>query len=79
MQGPFGQQLFQMMVLRAARLELVLRKASMPSKGARTSLEAHFSESFVNASILNYTIVLSEGKEPNFQMLLTLPPPKTMD
>ena len=76
MQGPFGKQLFHMMILRAARLELALKRASMPSKGARTSLEAHFSESFVNASILKYTTVLSEGKEPNFQMLLTLPPPK---
>ena len=65
-----------MMILQAARLEMVLRRASMPSKGARTSLEAHFSESFVNASILKYTTVLSEGREPNFQMLLTLPPPK---
>ena len=56
MQGPFGKQLLHMMILRAARLELVLRRASMPSKGATTSLEAHFSESFVNASILKYTI-----------------------
>ena len=65
MQGPFRQQLFHM-VLQAARLELFLKRASMPSKGARTSLEAHFSESFVNASILLYITVLSEGKEPNF-------------
>ena len=48
----------------------------MPSKGARNSLEAHFSESFVNASILKYTTMLSEGKEPNFQMLLNQPPPE---
>ena len=74
MQGPFGQQLW--MVLRAARLELALKRASMPSKGARTSLEAQFSKSSVNASILKYTTVLSEGKEPNFQMLLNLPPPE---
>ena len=47
----------------------------MPSKGATSSLEAHFSESFVNASILKYTTVLSQGKEPNFQMLVALPPP----
>ena len=51
MQGPFGQQLFHMMVLRAARLELALKRASMPSKGARTSLEAYFNASYFNASI----------------------------
>ena len=64
------------MILPVATLELVLKRASMPSKGAKTSMEAYFSESFVNASILKYTTVLSEGKEPNFLILLTLSPSK---
>ena len=76
MQDSFEKQPFHMMILRAARSELVLRRTSMPSKGATTSLEANGTESFVNASNDLFVRVLSEGEEePNFKMLLALPPP----
>ena len=62
------------MVLRAARIEWTLCKAGIPTKGAQTSLEAHYSPEFVNQSIMKNTKFLSKGQEPNFLQILDHPP-----
>ena len=58
-----------------ATLEACLTSASMPSKGAITSLHQHFDYQFVNEGIKKYTSVLLQGKEPEFGLLLLMPPP----
>ena len=42
LRGEFGKKLLHKLVLRAATLEAALINASMPSKGATTSLHQHF-------------------------------------
>ena len=54
-QGHFGKDIQHKLCLRAATLEYALRKASMPSKGITTSLEAHFDNVFVNVCVVKYT------------------------
>ena len=75
LRGEFGKKLLHKLVLRAATLEAALISASMPSKGVTTSLHQHFNNQFVNEAIKKYTSVLLEGKEPEFGLLLRLPPP----
>ena len=75
LRGEFGKKLLHKLILRAATLEACLTSASMPSKGAITSLHQHFDNQFVNEGIRKYTSVLLQGKEPTFGLLLLMPPP----
>ena len=75
LRGEFGETLLHKLVLRAATLEAALIRASMPSKGARTSVQQYFQHELVNEAIRKYTQVLLAGGEPEFDLLLRLPPP----
>ena len=74
LRGQFGKKVFHKLILRAATLEAALVKASMPSKGATTSIK-HFQHEFVNSAIQTYTKILLAGGEPSSASLIRLPPP----
>ena len=75
MRGKFGEQLLHKIVLRAATLEAALIRASMSSKGATTSVHQHLQHELVNEALKKYSDVLLSGGEPEFSLLLLLPPP----
>ena len=75
LRSDFGKKLFHKLILRAATLEAALVKASMPTKGATTSLQQHFQHEFVDEAIAVYTKVLLEGGEPELHLLARLSPP----
>ena len=75
MRKKIGKQLLHILILRAATLETSLVQSSMASKGAITSLQAHFQPELVNEGIQSYTKVLLAGGKPTFSLLSLLPPP----
>ena len=75
LRSKFGKKLIHKLVFRAATLEDALVQASMPTKGVTTFVQQHFPDEFVNEAIKTYTKVLLVGSEPQFHLLIWLPPP----
>ena len=71
-QGHFGKGILHKLCFRTATLKYALRKASMPSKGITTSLEAHFDNVFVNACVVKYTEMIATGQRPGLRDIACL-------
>ena len=63
-----GKRIVHLVCLQAAKLELALRKANIPSKGMVTSLGG-ICPAFMNEAVLAYTSTLYQGVTPSFYQL----------
>jgi len=75
LQGEVGKRIVHLVCLRAAKLELALRKANMPSKGVVSSLGG-ICPVFLNEAVLAYTSTLYQGDIPSFDQLRDMKVPE---